>query len=123
MAEESDLEAIRARRMAELQQQFRGQGGGGGGGNPEKQKQMMEQQAKQEEMKNMMLTQILEQNARARLNSIALVKPERARQVEGMLIQMAQSGQIGGKVSDKQLVELLETISRQTQKKTTIKVV
>ncbi len=67
-------------------------------------------------MKNMMLTQILEQNARARceskrrelcslinnnnyaVNSIALVKPERARQVEGMLIQMAQSGQIGGKV-------------------------
>lgn len=32
------------------------------------------------------------------VNSIALVKPERARQVEAMLIQMAQTGQIVGKV-------------------------
>ena len=33
------------------------------------------------------------------VNSIALVKPERARQVEAMLIQMAQTGQIVGRVS------------------------
>ena len=32
------------------------------------------------------------------VNSIALVKPERAQQVEAMLIQMAQTGQIVGKV-------------------------
>ena len=32
------------------------------------------------------------------VNSIALVKPEKARAVEGMLIQMAQSGQLGRKV-------------------------
>ena len=67
-------------------------------------------------MKNSILTQILEQDARARceccppwnlillalviitVNSIALVKPERARHVEAMLIQMAQTGQIVGKV-------------------------
>ena len=67
-------------------------------------------------MKNSILTQILEQDARARceccvilqknffsclffsVNSIALVKPERAQQVETMLIQMAQTGQIVGKV-------------------------
>ena len=33
------------------------------------------------------------------VNSIALVKPERAQQVEAMLIQMAQTGQIVGKVN------------------------
>jgi programmed cell death protein 5 len=32
------------------------------------------------------------------VNGIALVKPEKARQVEGMLIQMASTGQLGGKV-------------------------
>ncbi len=55
------------------------------------------------------------------VNGIALVKPERAQQVESMLIQMAQTGQITGKVGEGQLVSLLEKISQQTQKKTTIK--
>lgn len=55
------------------------------------------------------------------VNSIALVKPERAKQVEGMLIQMAQTGQISGQIGEAQLVDLLEKISQKTQKKTTIK--
>ena len=55
------------------------------------------------------------------VNSIALVKPERAQQVEGMLIQMAQTGQIRGQIGEAQLVDLLEKISQKTQKKTTIK--
>ena len=65
-------------------------------------------------MKNSVLSQILEQAARARckprppatptiilsvVNSIALVKPDKAKSVEMMLIRMAQSGQISGKVS------------------------
>ena len=33
------------------------------------------------------------------VNSIALVKPERAKMVESMLIQMAQTGQLQGKVT------------------------
>ena len=32
------------------------------------------------------------------VNSIALVKPDKARMVESMLIQMAQTGQLQGKV-------------------------
>ena len=32
------------------------------------------------------------------VNSIALVKPEKAKMMESMLIQMARSGQIAGKV-------------------------
>ena len=32
------------------------------------------------------------------VNTIAQVKPEKAQKVEGMLIQMAQTGQLGGKV-------------------------
>jgi programmed cell death protein 5 len=49
-------------------------------------------------MINAMLAQILDQAARARLNSIALVKPEKAKMVERMLVQMARTGQISGKV-------------------------
>jgi len=32
------------------------------------------------------------------VNSIALVKPEKAAMIENILIQMARTGQIGGKV-------------------------
>lgn len=55
------------------------------------------------------------------VSSIALVKPERVQQVEGMLIQMAQTGQITGKIGEAELVGLLEKISSHTQKKTTVK--
>lgn len=54
------------------------------------------------------------------MNSIALVKPERAEHVEAMLIQMAQTGQINGKVGEAQLVDLLEKVSSHSQK-TTVK--
>jgi len=54
------------------------------------------------------------------VNSIALVKPERAQQVEGILLQMAQTGQIRGKLSEAQLVALLEQFTQKTQKKTTV---
>ena len=55
------------------------------------------------------------------MSSIALVKPERAEKVEAMLIQMAQTGQIGGKLGEAELVGLLEKVSSHTQKKTTVK--
>ena len=49
------------------------------------------------------------------------MKPERAEKVEAMLIQMAQTGQIGGKLGEAELVGLLEKVSSHTQKKTTVK--
>nr|CAB3264725.1 programmed cell death protein 5-like [Phallusia mammillata] len=107
------LAAFRAQRMKELQSQY-------GGGNPEQQKKQQEAQQKQQDMMNGMLSQILDQNARARLNSIALVKPDKAKQVEAMLVQMAQRGQIGEKMSEQQLVGLLEQVSG-TKPKTTVK--
>lgn len=35
-----------------------------------------------------------------------------------MIIQMAQSGRIGGKIDDQQLVQLLETLSQQMPRST-----
>jgi len=110
---DSDLDEIRARRMAELQQQM-----GGGPQDASKQEEMRQQQ---EEMKNGMLSQLLDQQARARLNTIAVAKPEKAKMVENMLIQMARTGQIQGKLGEAQLKNLLERVSSQTQKTTTVK--
>lgn len=105
-----DLDAIRQRRMAELQ----GQQGG------EASKQA-EQQARQHEMKNNMLSAILDQPARARLNTIAQVKPDRAKQVEMILIQMMQRGQIMGRVGEDQLRKILEEVSKANETVTQVK--
>ncbi|XP_045191744.1 programmed cell death protein 5-like [Mercenaria mercenaria] len=113
MADDADLEEIRARRMAELQAQMGGQGGGND--------QQKEKERQMEEMKHSILSQVLDQSARTRLNTIAVAKPEKAKMVESMLIQMAQSGQIQGKLNETQLKGLLEKVSERTQKTTTVK--
>ncbi|XP_002732635.1 programmed cell death protein 5-like [Saccoglossus kowalevskii] len=113
--DDAELEKIREKRMAELQQQLGGQGG------PSSQKDQEERKARQEEMKHSILAQVLDQSARARLSSIAMVKPEKASMVENMLISMAQRGQIQSKLSEQELKGLLESVSQQTQKKTTVK--
>uniref|UniRef100_A0A182LU41 Programmed cell death protein 5 n=1 Tax=Anopheles culicifacies TaxID=139723 RepID=A0A182LU41_9DIPT len=97
-----ELEAIRQQRMQQMQ-----------GSNPEQQKAMQEQRQAQEEMKNSMLAQLLDQDARARLNTLKLSKPEKAQMVEGMIIRMAQMRQIGDKLDDASLVKLLENLNQQ----------
>ncbi|XP_060568192.1 programmed cell death protein 5-like [Ruditapes philippinarum] len=114
MADDAELEAIRARRMAEMQAQMGGPGGGGNDQQKEKERQM-------EEMKHSILCQVLDQSARTRLNTIAVAKPEKAKMVESMLMQMAQSGQIQGKLNETQLKGLLERVNERTQKTTTVK--
>merc|ERR1712226_316973 len=94
---DEDLEALRAQRMAELQAQMGG--APGGGGDREQQEEMRRQQA---EMKHQILHQVLDQQARARLNTIALTKPDKAAMVENALVQMARSGQIQSKMSEAQ---------------------
>ncbi|MCD9559042.1 hypothetical protein HAX54_016768 [Datura stramonium] len=54
-----------------------------------------------------MLTQILTSEARARVARIALVKPDKARGVEDVILRAAQYGQITEKVSEQKLIELL----------------
>uniref|UniRef100_H2VB72 Programmed cell death protein 5 n=1 Tax=Takifugu rubripes TaxID=31033 RepID=H2VB72_TAKRU len=103
MADE-ELEAIRRQRMAELQA-----------------KHGVRTRHEEQEMRNSILAQVLDQSARARLNNLALVKPEKAKAVENYLIQMARLGQLGGKISESGLIEILEKVSQQTEKKMTVK--
>lgn len=42
-----------------------------------------------------------------------LGKPEKGRMVEAMLIQMAQRGQIRGKIGENELIGMLESINQQ----------
>lgn len=61
----------------------------------EEAKRKAEQQNR--DRRNVVLSQCLDQDARARLNTLAIAKPEKAAQVEDMIIRMRQSGQMFGK--------------------------
>ena len=63
-----------------------------------------------EEMRRTMLAQILDNKARERLNRISIVKPEKARGFEDLIIRMARSGQINGKLGEQQIIDLLEQV-------------
>uniref|UniRef100_A0AAQ5ZX21 Programmed cell death protein 5 n=1 Tax=Amphiprion ocellaris TaxID=80972 RepID=A0AAQ5ZX21_AMPOC len=102
---DDELEAIRRQRMAELQA-----------------KHGVSAESRETDMRNSILAQVLDQSARGRLSNLALVKPEKANAVENYLIQMARFGKLGGKISESGLIEILEKVSQQTEKKTTVTV-
>ncbi|KAG7026483.1 Programmed cell death protein 5 [Cucurbita argyrosperma subsp. argyrosperma] len=114
--DDPELEAIRQRRMQELMAQR----GMGSQSNPEQQKAQEEAKSEAEERRQMMLSQILSMQARERLARIALVKPEKARGVEDVILRAAQMGQIVEKVSEEKLITLLEQINNQTTKQTKV---
>ncbi|KDR16742.1 programmed cell death protein 5 [Zootermopsis nevadensis] len=110
--EDADLDEIRAKRLAQLQSEYKG------GSDTEKAEQ---RKREQDEMKNTILTQVLTQSARARLNTLMIGKPEKGRLVENMLLQMARTGQIMSKLGESELINILEKVSEQMQHNTTVK--
>ena len=96
---DDELSEIRKRRRAQLQQQA-GQ-----------QQEELEQQQRLKQQMQMVLMQILEPDARERLNTIKLTKPDFAGAVEQQLVMLAQSGRIQQKITDTQLKELLRQLA------------
>jgi len=96
---EDELAAIRARKMAEMQQQAAYQ----------------EEEVRRREQENaqihMLIMQILEPEARERLNTIRLTKPDFARGIEQQLISLAQSGRIQAKITDEQFKAILQQVT------------
>lgn len=99
--EDPELEAIRQRRMAELQQQAQSQAA------------QQEQAQRFEAQKQGVLRQILTPEARDRLANIRLANPQMADSVENQLIQLAQSGRLRGVIDDAMLKNILAQISPQ----------
>jgi programmed cell death protein 5 len=95
---DDELAEIRRKRLAQMQQQAVDQ------------QEDMEKQQRQDAQIQMILMQILEPEARERLNTIKLTKPEFARAVVQQLVMLAQSGRIKQKITDAQLKELLKQL-------------
>ncbi|KAJ2754243.1 hypothetical protein GGH94_002089 [Coemansia aciculifera] len=106
----SDLEAIKA--------QLGGVGGGSGAN--DKGKNDNGEMSKQEEQRQTMLTQILTPDAMLRLRQMSIVKQDKVRGVEDMLIRMARMNQIRERVTEERLKEMLMQINAEHDKETQI---
>ena len=99
---DDELAELRRRRMAQLQQQA---------GDQQGMQEELERQKQQKSQIQMILMQVLEPDARERLNNIKLTKPEFAGAVEQQLVALAQSGRLQKKITDAQLKELLRQLA------------
>ncbi len=101
MVNNDELEALRKRRMQQLQQQD----------NLFAQEDIQQQQQKQvEEQRQVVLRSVLSTTARERMGRIKVARPDIAASIENQLIMIAQSGQLKTKITDKQLTELLKRV-------------
>ncbi|AXA49371.1 programmed cell death protein 5 [Malassezia restricta] len=112
-----ELDAIRRARLAELR--GNGMSMSSSGAMPVGQTPGMasgddsgEKAAQVDEMKRQMLSQILDSEARERLSRIALVKPQKADAISDILLRMAQSGQVRQRVTEDQLILLLDQLDQ-----------
>ena len=84
--------------------------GGAGGGVPsmEEMQAQQQQKAEREAQRESILDQVLEPAAKDRIARMKLVRAEKARAVEDSLIRAATTGQLKTKVTEEQLIAMLE---------------
>lgn len=102
---DNELEEIRRRRMAQMQeQQSQAQAG------PEAAYQQEQAQAEMEARKQELLRKILTPEARERLTTLRMSRPALVEQLEMQLLSLAQSGRLQNMIDDEQLKQLLAQI-------------
>ena len=108
-----DIEEIRKKKLLELQRRYLEQKKA----EEEAIKREIELQAQIEAI----MRRILTPTARERLGRVKLVRPELARQVELLLVQLYQAGQIKEPIDDAKLKRILAEIDARTRKEFRIK--
>ncbi|KAG7661004.1 uncharacterized protein J8A68_005524 [[Candida] subhashii] len=115
--DDAELNAIRAARLAELQKNAAGGGSsstgsnsasgatGGAGANADA-----------------ILARVLDTAARERLSRVRMVRPDRAQSVEQYILKLYSMGQINRKLVEKDIVEILDGISRDSSQQQTTKI-
>ncbi len=99
--EDPELEALRKKRLAQLQNDQIAQ-----------QQQQEEEQKQIENQKQLILKSILTYEARERLARIKLAKPDYATMLENQLIGLAQTRRLSEKINDHQLKQLLRQLTQ-----------
>lgn len=102
--DDAELNAIRAARLAELQKNAgtAGPSSGSSGAAP----------SGADDAKLTILSRLLESSARERLSRVRIVRPDRADQVEKYIIKLYQMGSITQKLGEKDVVQILDGLSR-----------
>lgn len=101
MEDDPELEMLRQKRMAELQQ------------SQQRQVQQQEQARQVEAQKQSILRQIMAPEARDRLANVKLANPQLAANVENQVIRLYQSGRLQGVITDAMLREILQSMAPQ----------
>ena len=99
--EDDDLEELRRRKMEELQERADTQQDDGA-------QEAAAQQA--EAQKQALLRRYLTDDARQRLNTVKMSKPQFGEQVERQVVALAKSGRIQGKIDDGKMKQLLSEL-------------
>ncbi len=99
------LEELRQKKMEQLQDRAESQ--------DEASQEAAQQQA--EAQKNALLRQYLTDDARKRLNTVKMSKPQFGEQVERQVVSLARSGRIQGKIDDDKMKQLLKELKPDSQ--------
>lgn len=108
-----DIEKIRKRKLLELQKRYLEQ--------QKAQEEAIRQEMELEAQLNAIMRHILTPEARERVGRVKLVRPELARQVELVLVQLYQAGQIREPIDDAKLKKILAQVDARTRKDYRIK--
>lgn len=103
--DEEKLEELRQKKMEQLQDRADSQGEG----NQEAAKQQADAQ------KKAVLRQHLTDEARKRLNTVKMSKPQFGEQVEQQVVSLARSGRLQGKIDDDKMKQLLKELKPDSQ--------
>lgn len=124
--DDSELQAIRAARLQEMQRNSQAgghssNGGGSGAGNGNGSDEAQASSANN--AMQALMSRILEPEAKERLNRVRMVKPERVIGVENYLMRLYQSGGIRTKITEQDIVEILNKIGQDERRSTNTKIV